>query len=274
MHTIMRKAAFVVGVLLAGLQSQAHAACSRPIVVPVSNIGRAVIVEGDAVSGVYPDVLRELGEKAGCTFVFPFYPRARSDQMFFETGTADIALPATSLPERARLATFVPLIKVLPTLLTTRPLAQPPTSTRQLLADSSLRGVAVRSYTFGKEYQALITELDRAGRIDFTSDLLGIARTLLAGRADFAIMPPHLLRTLMDVAATETRQPEVQLRSYPLDGLPRVESGVYISRRSLSEADQAELRKLFTEAVKTDAFVKGHQKYYPTEILKGVVTRP
>lgn len=269
----MCKAAFVVGVLLAGLHAQTHASCSRPITVPVSNIGRAIIVEGDAVSGVYPDVLRELGEKVNCSFVFPVYPRARSDQMFFEAGTSDIAIPATSIPERAQIATFIPLIKVLPTLVTIKPLAKPPTNTRQLLSNKSLRGVAVRSYTFGKEYQALIADLEKQGRVDFTSDLLGLARMLLAGRVDFAIMPPHVLRALMDIAAAE-KQVEVQLRSYPLEGLPRVDSGVYISRRSLSEADQAELRAMFVAAVKSDAFVKGHQRYYPTEHLKGVVTRP
>ena len=274
MMQTMCKAAFVVGMLCGVLQPFAHAACSRPITVPVSNIGRAVIVEGDTVSGIYPDVLRELGEKAGCTFVFPVYPRARSDQMFFDAGTSDIAIPATLLPERAQLATFVPLIKVLPTMVTVRPLDKPPTSTRQLLADKRLRGAAVRSYTFGTEYQGLISDLERAGRIEFTSDLLAVARMLLAGRVDFAIMPPHLLRALLDVTAAEKQITDVQMRSYPLDGLPRVESGVYISRRALSDADQAELRNLFVAAVKTDAFVKGHQKYYPTEILKGIVTRP
>lgn len=259
--------------LVMGIQAHAHASCSRPITVPVSNIGRSVVVDGDSVSGVFPDVLRELGEKGGCTFVFPVFPRARSDQMFFEGGTSDILIPASYLPERAQLATFVPLIKVLPTLVTVKPLARPLTDVRQLLHTPELRGAAVRSYTFGREYQALVAELEKAGRIDFTNDLLSVARMLLAGRVDFVIMPPHVLRGLMDVAAAE-KNVDVQLRSYPLEGLPRIESGVYISRRALSEEDQAELRHLFNAAVKSDAFVKGHQKYYPTEILKGVVTRP
>lgn len=256
-----------------GLEPFAHANCSRPITVPVSNIGRSVIVEGNQVSGVYPDVLRELGAKAGCTFVFPSYPRARSDQMFFEAGTSDIAIPASFVTERLQHATFIPLVKVLPTLVTIKPLTQPMTSVRQLFAAKELRGAAVRGYTFGKEYQAMMNTLEEAGRIDFTNDLLSIARMLLAGRVDFAIMPPHVLRALMDVAAAE-KQTGVQLRSYPLVGLPHVDSGVYISHRALSKEDQAELYKLFTAGAKSDAFVKGHQKYYPTEILKGVVTRP
>ena len=259
--------------LLLGLQAHVHAACSRPITVPVSSIGRSMIVEGDVVSGVYPDVLRELGEKAGCTFLFPAFPRARSDQMFFDGGTSDLLLPATYLPERSRVATFTPLIKVLPTLVTIKPLAQPVTSVQQLLATPALRAAAVRSYTFGKQYEALVADLEKAGRIDFTSDLLSVARMLLAGRVDFVIMPPHVLRALMDIAAAE-KKADVHLRSYPLQGLPRVESGVYISRRALSTIDQAALRKLFTASVKSNAFVKGHQKYYPNEILQGVVTRP
>jgi polar amino acid transport system substrate-binding protein len=269
----MKKNAFVVGMLLMGINCHASAACSRPIVVPITSIGRSVIVEGDNVSGVYPDALRELGAKAGCTFLFPLYPRARSDQMFFEGGTSDLIIPASFVPERSQKATFIPLIKVLPTMVTIKPLSQPMASVHQLLDAKELRGATVRGYTFGKEYQDMMAELEKAGRVDFTNDLLSIARMLLAGRVDFAIMPPHVLRALMDVAAAE-KQTEVQLRSYPLEGLPRVETGVYISRRALSEADQTELRNLFNAGVKSDAFVKGHLKYYPTEILKGVVTRP
>ena len=251
----------------------AQAACSRPIVVPVSSIGVAIIVDGDKVGGVYPEVLRELGEKSGCLFVFPVYPRARSDQMFYEAGTADLTLPASYVAERAQLATFVPLIKVLPTLVSVRPLPVEMTSVKQLLDSKALRGAVVRGFTFGKDYQTLVDALVKEGRMDVVNDINIVARMLVAGRVDFTLVPPHLVQAALGTEARGTPLAG-QFKSYPLEGLPRIDSGVYISRRSLSEADQEELRNLFSAAARNEMFVKGHLKYYAAESIKGIVTRP
>jgi polar amino acid transport system substrate-binding protein len=43
---------------LALLAGAGHAACSRVLDTPVAPTGRAVVVEGDEVSGVYPGLLR------------------------------------------------------------------------------------------------------------------------------------------------------------------------------------------------------------------------
>jgi polar amino acid transport system substrate-binding protein len=255
------------------LVAPATAACSRDIVVPVSNIGQVVMVEGLVISGVYPDVLRELGSKAGCVFRFVEYPRARSDVMFFEYGTSDLVIPASFLAERAQVATFVPLIKVLPTLVTTKPLTENLTSVKQLLQSTTLRGAVVRSFNFGSEYQTLIAELIKAGRIDLVPDINTVARMLVGGRVGFTIAPAHLMHAALgsDVFDAGTA---AQMRSYPLEGLPRVDSGVYISRRSLGVEDHDELLNMFSRAAKADIFIKGHQKYYAPEVLQGIVTRP
>jgi len=46
----------------------AWAACSRPIIVPASQIGMMVSIskDGGHVSGIYPDLLRTYGGTAGC----------------------------------------------------------------------------------------------------------------------------------------------------------------------------------------------------------------
>lgn len=269
----MRISTLIAGLLLTGIYVQAGAACSRPIVVPVSNIGLSVIVDNDRVSGVYPDLLRELGEKAGCKFVFPAYPRARSDMMFFERGTSDIVVPASYVAERAQTATFIPLIKVLPTMVAVKPLPAGINTVQKLLEAKGLRAVVVRSFTFGKEYQELIADLEKEGRIDFVPDITTVARMLLAGRVDFTVMPPHLLHTALGDVGSETAA-QNQLKSYPLEGLPRIESGMFISRRSLTESDQQELRSIFSTAARNEVFVKAHLKYYPADILKGILTRP
>lgn len=251
----------------------ARAACSRSILVPVSNIGQAVIVNGTTVSGVYPDALRNLGAKAGCTFNFVDYPRARSDDMFFERGTSDMVIPASYVPERAKVATFVPLIKVLPMWITIKDGPGHITSVQELLLNKAVRGVVVRSFTFGTEYQSLIAELGKEGRIDLVPDLQTVARMLLAKRADFTILPPHLMQTAMQAEALKlgTRIP---LHSNALEGLPRVDSGVYISRRSLSVADHDVLVAMFKRAAKSGEFLKSHHNYYPSEVLHNIVTLP
>ncbi|QJQ06698.1 amino acid ABC transporter substrate-binding protein [Undibacterium piscinae] len=71
----------------------ASAACSRPILVPVSAAGLSVITNGDAVSGIYPEILRSVADKEGCSFIFTPVPRARLELMF-ESGKADLIVPA------------------------------------------------------------------------------------------------------------------------------------------------------------------------------------
>ena len=64
----MKPALFIAACLLA---HDALAGCSRDIAAPVSANGASVIVEGTTARGIYPDLLRNLGPKAGCNFVWP-----------------------------------------------------------------------------------------------------------------------------------------------------------------------------------------------------------
>ena len=115
----MRKLVATFGSLAMLLVSTvAGAACSRTIVVPAVATGYSVITSGDSVSGVYPQILQELGKKYGCTFSFPVVPRARLEQMFFKSYSADVMVPATRTPERDASASFVPLITVRPGIVT------------------------------------------------------------------------------------------------------------------------------------------------------------
>lgn len=67
-------AAFTLALL--ALSMPAWANCSRDIHVPVSQIGASVVSSGATVSGIYPDILRSLGAKMGCNFIFSVVPRA------------------------------------------------------------------------------------------------------------------------------------------------------------------------------------------------------
>ena len=110
----------------------ASAACSRVINVPISAIGQSVIVEGEAISGIYPDLLRGLAEKEGCPMALTAVPRARLEIMF-ETGRADLLIPATKTPKRDANGTFIGLIHNRPMLISIQSNRHNIKTTRELL---------------------------------------------------------------------------------------------------------------------------------------------
>ena len=100
---------------------QAWAACPRPVQVPVAATGFSVIVDAQQkVSGIYPDVLTEAGNRANCRFVFKAVPRARLEALF-ETGAADMLLPAPRTARRDQHGLFVPLIQARATVISVDP---------------------------------------------------------------------------------------------------------------------------------------------------------
>jgi polar amino acid transport system substrate-binding protein len=266
----MLKSLPIVAVLAAVLLPQpAAAGCSRIIKVPASPTGQSVIVRGARVSGVIPDTLRELGAKAGCTFEFPVMPRARMAFQFLESGQADVMVPASRSAERDLRATFVPMMKWKVELITLKARKITARSVRALLAQKKLRGVAVRSYVFGDEYNALLRQLEQERRIDYADDLAAVGRLLKAGRADFSVMAPSIfMSTLSEDPAARDLLP--QLHYQPMDGLPMTESGAYVSRRSLPAADQQVLRGLLADSAKGTLW-RYFQQYYPPDMLRFAV---
>ena len=105
-----------VALLALALPSLAGAQCSRDIQVPVSAIGASVVVNGARISGIYPDLLRSMGAKLGCNFIFPPVPRARLEAMF-EAGKADLLIPASSTPRRDQHGLFIPMLGSRPLLI-------------------------------------------------------------------------------------------------------------------------------------------------------------
>ena len=245
------------------------AACSRPIVVPVAPTGLSVVIDGDRVSGAFPDALRELGAKLGCQFVFPVVPRARLSYMFLQTGQADLLLPASRSAGRDSQADYVPMMKLKMAVVSLKHKPVRAASVAALLADPSSTGVAVRSYVFGDEYNALMSGLEAQHRMSYAVAPLMVARMLRAGRADFTIVAPAIFLTSLyedpDMAGFGD-----EVRFSTLAGLPPTESGVYLSRRSLTPADHAALLRLLQLGARGTLW-KWYQHYYPPAATAFVV---
>ena len=116
----------------------AWANCSRDIQVPVSQIGASVVGSGATVSGIYPEILRSLGAKMGCNFVFSVVPRARLEALY-ETGKADILIPASSTPRRDQHGLFIPLLGNRPLLISLQGAREPVSSMQELIERRELR---------------------------------------------------------------------------------------------------------------------------------------
>ncbi|GAB2868870.1 hypothetical protein GCM10027277_42440 [Pseudoduganella ginsengisoli] len=267
----------IVSSLLASLLilaplAAAHAGCSRTIRVPAAPTGASVIISDEDVSGAIPDALRELGARMGCTFEFPVMPRARLTYQFMQSREADVLVPASRTPERDRDAMFIPMMKWKVELITVRQRAIRADSVGELLAQKKLMGVAVRSYAFGNEYNALLRELEAQQRIHYVNDLVTAGRLLRAGRADFTInVPPLFLSALQGAADMDGIGADLAFQ--PLAGMPMTESGAYISRRSLPPADQRTLRTLFAALGKGVLWRHFNKYYSPEQLAYAIVPR-
>ena len=244
--------------------------CSRTVNVPVAPIGLSVFVTGDnTVSGVYPDVLRAMASREGCSFDFSVVPRARLDVMF-ESGRADLLLPASRSPTRDAHGVFVPLIYSRATLISATADRPAIKSAQELLDRRELKVGVVRGFDFGPAYQSLVKDLTEQGRLVQEVDAVSVARLLQSGAVDLTIMAPSIFVGAVQ-GDPKFAKLLARLRNEPIDELPWGDSGVYISKHSMSEADTNVLRDALERATKSGAVWKAFQRYYPANALMGSI---
>jgi len=247
------------------LQS-AQAACSRPITVPASSLGKMVIVnnETDEVSGIYPDLLRERGLKAGCTFVFPIAPRARAELMV-SSGESDLLVGSVKVPERDAWAGDYVAIHgsewMLASLLTT----PAPKSVEELLARPGLRFNAVRGYNYGPEYLVMLEKLKKMGKLEYMKDPESIVRKMQMRRADYTLMPASTFAGALYAMDLKEKLGS-QVRYTQLEGLPTTVNGVYLSKK-LSPQDMTAVKNLLIEIRNEDAVMTRMKKIFTKEEL-------
>jgi polar amino acid transport system substrate-binding protein len=260
--TVCRRAALAALLLLS---AGARAGCSRDINVPLAPLGASVVVDGDQISGIYPEMLRAIGAKAGCNFVMTVVPRARLNAMFV-AGAADLMLPSVSTAVAATDARFVPLIGSRSVLISVTSNTAPIRNAQQLLERRDIRVAVVRGADFGEPYQSLLAKLNMQGRLYYEADPISVARLLDAGFADATIMSTT---TLSGAIQNDKRVAGLldKLSFAQLPELPWGISGVSISKKSLTPADQALLRELFERAAHSGSVLDAFQHHHRAEIL-------
>jgi polar amino acid transport system substrate-binding protein len=251
--------------LLCAALPPAWAGCSRPIVAPSAAIGLSVIVRGDEVSGIFPEFLNAVGEKIGCTFVWSSAPRARVE-VLFQTGDADILLPATSSPTRDQIGVFVPMLETRAFLISVASERAPVMSAAQLIERRELRVAMVRGFDYGPAYRDLAKKLTEQGRLRIESNPLTIVRLLHDGLIDVAVLTPI---TVYGAIKTDPRVESLEhkLRFETLPELQWIRSGIYLSNKSLTPADRALLEKGILAATRSGALMQAYKRTYPPAII-------
>lgn len=244
----------------------AAAGCSRPITVPAAPTGQTVYFKGNEAMGMLPEMLKAVGGKIGCTFTWSLVPRIRLETMF-ESGQADLMVAATRVERRDRAGIFIPVVEARPTLISMNSERAPVRSFAELLERRELRVALVRGYDYGAPYQALAKELAAQGRLYLEPDVVTVARLINGGMADMTIMPASAF-----VGATYS-DPRIEgmaanLRTEALEELPWIQTGIYLSKKSLPARDRALLERELTASVKTGAWWQALKRYYQPEVLR------
>jgi polar amino acid transport system substrate-binding protein len=264
---------FYLDTLLVGMgllaSVAAHAACSRVIQVPMSATGQSVLIDGDTITGIYPDLLRSLSEKEDCTFATSGVPRARQE-ILFETGHADLLVPATKTPKRDALGTFVALIHNRVALWSIQSNRAAIKTVSELQDNSKLKVALVRGSDYGPVYQELIVALGKQGRLILEVDALSVARLLKSGTADVTIMASTILAGAVQ-GDDRVRDVLDKLRLEPLEELPWGVSGIYISNTALNPQDRAVLQDALERVARSGEVWKAFQRRHSPTILKGSV---
>jgi polar amino acid transport system substrate-binding protein len=240
----------------------AHAGCSRPIVVPASPLGKAIIVVDErhqTVAGIYPELLREYGKKAGCEFVFPVVPRVRAEAMV-RAGQADLLMGAMKVADRDHWGDFAPLMASEWMLVSMRGDA-PPRSVQELLARPNIMVNVVRSFNYGPDYLAMLAALEGKKELEYVKDPATVVRKMAAGRVDYTFMPSNTFAGALDeLGLKKSLGPKV--RYSRLAGMRTALAGMYLSRQ-LDPRDAAQVAALL-DRMRADGAVVVHMRQFFT----------
>ncbi|MFZ6862154.1 hypothetical protein ACO0K7_05930 [Undibacterium sp. Ji67W] len=241
------------------------ARCSRPVNVAFSQSGMQVAVRGNLITGVYPEVLKRISINEDCQFNFSVVPRARQELMF-KNGQTDLLIPAIRTKRRDENGVFVRLVYSRPALISIHSEWPKISTMKELLNVNSTRVVIVRGYDYGDEYVEILKELKKQERLIYEADPVSAARTLKSGAAEYALMLPCILfgEIKNDVRVSDLL---ARLHYDVISEIPWMESGVYVSRRSLSNADRNYLKALFENTANSALVWKYFQNYYAPEVL-------
>jgi polar amino acid transport system substrate-binding protein len=224
----------------------ADAKCSRPVTVPASPLGKMLAINSvtNEVSGIYPQLLREQGLKAGCKFEFPAMPRARAEYQM-SLGDADLLVGSVRVPERdAWGGEFVPMFRTQWTLISVG-VKDPPTSIDELVARPGLALYVVRGFNYGPKYMSMLEKLEKKKKVEYMKEPDTIVRMMEKGRVAYTFLPSTtFVGAMEDAGVKKNLGPKV--RYTIVKELSSSINGMYLSKK-MSPQDRAAVKALLIQ---------------------------
>lgn len=266
----MRKLRRLLVFTLLACAASAQAACSRPVKVAISPMGRNMMADADgAVGGLVPDFLRLAAARTGCQFDFISVPRARA-LMLFQSGAIDLLPGATRNEERDRAGIFVPMYHSRAMLIALAG-KLPPELALEDVRRRALTFGAVRGNNYGPEYMRMVEEAGSLPRLSLVPDPDTAARMLAAGRFDAVLAGPSVFAEAAQRAGLADK-----LAVTAVSGMQPAQVGIYLNRISLPPADQERLREAIATLVTRGEYSRLVRHYYaePKWSTLGLDARP
>jgi polar amino acid transport system substrate-binding protein len=243
-----------------------YARCSRPIQVPVSASSYTVIVKANKFSGIFPEVLSAIEAKSKCKFVYSLVPKNRQE-ILFETGQSDLLVTAVKTARRDKLGIFFPFVQIRATLISREGQFPPMHTAKDIIARSEMKLVVVRGYDYGPAYQSIVEEMSKLGRMFVEPDPMSVAKLIRSNPKYSTIMAPTIFSGI--IQSDPLLEDLVgKVRFEKLDELKWTDSGVYISKITLTTSDRVYLNAQFEKYAKADNIWKSYLNYYPPEVIK------
>ncbi len=236
--------------------ASAQAACSRPVKVAISPMGRNMMVSPDgSVSGLVPDILKLAAARTGCQFDFINVPRVRALRML-ETGDIDLLPGSTRTEERDKSGIFVHMYNSRAMLIALAG-KLPPELGLDEIRKRELSFGAVRGNNYGPEYMRLVEEAGSLPRLSLVPDPDTAARMLAAGRFDAVLAGPSVFAEAAQRAGLADK-----IAITAVSGMQPAQVGIYLNRHSLPFADQERLREAIALLVTRGEYGRLVRQYY------------
>lgn len=240
----MRRAA---GALLLALASTAApAACSREFSVGISELGYGAYQQGGKWQGIVPALVAELSRRSGCPLVLAGRPRARV-VLEFEQGQLDMMTSSLQLPERDRIAYFLPYSYTEVDLIIASD--KVPRSLEDWRQRPELKLGMVRGIRLSPRLNAIVDTLLASRQAELSSDYENLAAKLVAGRVQAALIPSVIHVKLRRDGQLPSQATTVDLPEATTDVL-----GLYVNR-SAATSEDVQLLRQHLDAMRREGWV-------------------
>jgi len=251
----------ILGLLALGLGSAQAASvdCSRVYTLALHDHG--LLYSADTDSGIDKDVADELIRRSGCKVTVSLMPRARIWQLI-ESGALDLSLSGIENAERRRFAGFAWYFSNKYYLLVRNDAKI--TRLSDFEKNTQLQLGVIRGFRYSESANSLVDSLQEDNRVNQSGGLAPLYQAFLQNHIQAMIIEPF------DFPALEEEKIRSISAILPFRD-PAVPHGLIMSRKSLTEAQQAQWRGLIDAMLQDGSMLRIFKKYFKPDLAAALV---